>query len=270
MANILKSRYLWLNVIVAIVVVIMLGILTLTFLKYYTRHGEFVITPDLKGLYEKEAETILKQNMLRMEIVDSVYLRGEKPGIIVEQTPKAGGKVKSGRVVYLTINAMAKKQVVVPSILNVSRRQAESTLKSLGFVIGNVEVVPSEYGDLVIEIKYKGRTVEVGEQLPDGAVLSLTVGEDGSKYEGSMAFVPILTGLSQGAAESKILANELIVGIISYDVNPANDADKAQYMVYRQSPDPGERVVPGKRIDIWLSKDPKKGQAQKGYEDDFF
>ena len=268
MANIFKSKVLWINIIVVVAVVIMLGISTLTFLKYYTRHGEFVITPELKGLYEDEAESILKQNMLRMEIVDSVYLRNEKPGIIVEQTPKAGGKVKSGRVVYLTINAKAKKQVVVPNVLNVSRRQAESTLKSLGFTIGNIEIVPSEYADLVLEIKYKGQSVEMGEQLPDGAVLSLKVGENGENYEGSMAFVPILIGLSQSTAENKIEANELIVGIISYDVPPANDAEKTQYMVYRQSPDPGERVVPETRVHIWLSKDAKKGQAQQ--QDDFF
>jgi len=270
MSNILKSKYLWVNIIIAIAVVFLLCILILTFLKFYTRHGEFVITPDLKGLYENEAEPILKQNRLKMEVVDSVYLRGEKPGMIVEQTPKANSKIKSGRVVYLTINAKAKKQIVVPNVLNVSKRQALSTLNSLGFVVGNVDVVPSEYADLVLDIKYKGRSVEVGEQLPDGAVLSLTVGENGSNYEGIMAFVPILTGLSQSDAERKIVANELIVGIISYDINPANDAEKAQYMVYRQSPDPGERVVPGKRVDIWLSKDTKKAQAQKEYEDEFF
>ena len=265
MANILKSKVLWVNIIVAVAVVIMLGVGTLTFLKYYTRHGEFVITPELKGLYESEAESILKQNMLRMEIVDSVYMRGEKPGIIVEQTPKAGGKVKSGRVVYLTINAKAKKQVVVPNILNVSRLQAESTLKSLGFTISNIEIVPSEYADLVLEIKYKGRTIEVGEQLPDGAVLSLKVGENDA-YVGSMAFVPILIGLSRDAAVMKIAANELSLGDINFDIPPANDGEK--YMVYRQSPEAGERVVPETRIHIWLSKDAKKGQAQQ--QDDFF
>jgi len=265
MTNILKSKILWINIIVAIVTVVMLGILTLTFLKYYTRHGEFVITPELKGLYEDEAESILKQNALRMEIVDSVYLRNEKPGIIVEQTPKAGGKVKSGRVIYLTINAKSKKQVIVPNVLKVSKRQAESTLKSLGFVIGNVEIVPSEFPDEVLEIKYKGRTIEVGERLPDGAVLSLKVGENAA-YEGSMAFVPILIGLSRDAAVMKIAANELSLGDINFDIPPANDGEK--YMVFRQSPEAGERVVPDTRIHIWLSKDAKKSQAQQ--QDDFF
>jgi len=267
MANILKSRVLWINVIVAVVVVTILCILTLTFLKYYTRHGEFVITPELKGLYEDEAASILKQNALRMEVIDSVYLRDKKPGIIVEQTPKAGGKVKSGRIVYLTINAKATKQVVIPNVLNVSRRQAESTLKSLGFTIGNIEIVPSEYADLVLEIKYKGNTVEVGEKLPDGALLSLKVGEN-NEYEGSMAFVPILIGLSRDAAENKIVENGLTVGDINFDVPPANDFDRVQYAVFRQSPEPGDRVVPETRVHIWLSKDPRKGERQ--VQDEFF
>ena len=265
-----KSRFFLVNIIIAVAVIIFLCVSTLMFLKSYTRHGEFVITPDLKGLYESEAETILKHNRLQMEIVDSVYLRGEKPGAIIEQTPKANSKVKQGRFVYLTINAKMKKHIAIPNVLNVSKRQATYTLNSLGFAVGNIEIVPSEYADLVLDIKYQGRTVEAGEQLPDGAVLSLVVGENGSEYDGEMIFVPILTGLSQSSAETKIVANELIVGIVDYDVTPANDADKALFMVYKQTPEPGERVIPGKRIDIWMSKDIRKIQARRDMEDDFF
>jgi beta-lactam-binding protein with PASTA domain len=267
--NFLKSKFLWVNIVCAVAVAILLGFGLLTFLKFYTRHGESVEVPDLIGLYDTEAEPVVRQSNLMMEIVDSVYLRDQKGGTIVEQTPKAGSKVKYGRVIYLTVNAKAKKQITVPNLVNMSKRQATYTLNSIGFAVGNVEVVPSEFGDLVIEIKYNGRIVEAGEHLSDGTILSLVVGENGANYNGEMVFVPILTGLCQNDAESKITANDMIVGIVEYDANPANDADRTQYVVYRQSPEAGESVVPGKRIDIWLSKDTKKVQSQK-QGDDFF
>jgi beta-lactam-binding protein with PASTA domain len=266
----LKSKFFWINILCAFAFAVLLGFLTLSFLKNYTHHGESVEVPVLLGLYESEAETILKKNDLIMEIVDSVYVRNEKPGAILEQTPKAGSKVKFGRIIYLTINAKSKRQIIMPDIKNVSKRQATYTLNSIGFSVGNIEVVPSEYADLVLDIKYQGRSVAVGEQLPDGAVVSIVVGENGSGYSGETVFVPILTGLTQSEAESKIAANNLIFGIVEYDVNPVNDADREKFMVYRQMPEPGERVIPGKRIDIWVSKDSNKIQNKKNEDDDFF
>jgi len=35
--------------------------------------------------------------------VDSIYQRNAVPGAIIDQTPKAGNKVKQGRSIYITI-----------------------------------------------------------------------------------------------------------------------------------------------------------------------
>jgi beta-lactam-binding protein with PASTA domain len=201
-----------------------------------------------------------------------VYLRNTQPGIIVEQTPRAGTAVKHDRIIFLTVNAMTKKIIPLPNLINVSERQATYTLSSLGFEVGNIEVVPSEFSDLVLDVKYKGYSVAAGKTLVDGASLTLVVGKNGASYQGQMAFVPDLTALFLPDAQKIISEKNLVVGYIDFDVMPANEDDKKLYKVYRQNPERGESVIPGKRIDIYLSKDANKAQKIKGQqqEDDFF
>jgi beta-lactam-binding protein with PASTA domain len=268
----LKSKFLWKNVLIAIIAVFVLGFLILTFLGSYTRHGQSVEVPVLVGYYENEAEELLKNNQLILEVIDSTYLRDTQPGIIVEQTPKAGTKVKHDRIIFVTINAKSKKMVPLPNLKNVSQRQATYTLTSLGFEIGSVEVVPSEFSDLVLEVKHKGVPVQAGEKLYDGSSITLVVGESGDLYSGEMIFVPDLTGLILPDAQARIAENNLVAGYIGFDVEPNSEAEQNQYMVYKQSPSIGESVIPGKRIDIYVTKDKAKLQQAKNeqQEDDFF
>jgi len=264
--ELLKSKLLWFNIIAVILILIVLFFAMLMFLKFYTNHGESIKVPNLIGLYENEAVEVIKKEKLQVEIIDSVFLRNSKSGVIVEQTPKQGSNVKHGRIIYLTINAKSKRTLILPNLVNVSQRQATNTLTAMGFGV-NVKIVPSEYSDVVLEITQNGRTLNAGDKLQDGAVLTLTVGKN-NDYDGEMIFVPSLTGLSFKDAENAILTNHLVIGYTGFDVQPKDDNDKLLYKVYKQSPSPNESVIPGKRIDIWLSKDARKIQQRQ--EDDFF
>ncbi|MDO4726587.1 MAG: PASTA domain-containing protein [Porphyromonadaceae bacterium] len=269
--DLIKSKFLWVNILVAIFSVVILVSVVLFALKIYTNHGEAIKVPNLVGLYENEAEEAIKHTGLTFEIIDSVYTRDAKPGIIVEQTPNQGLSVKDGRVVYLTINAKQKRAITIPNLINVSQRQATYTLTSLGFNIGNVEIIPSEYTDLVLDIKYNGVSLKEGDKVPDGATLSLSVGRSDSVYNGEMVIVPSLIGLSINEAEKIIANNNLVVGYIGFDnPQPSTDKEKLSYKIYRQMPPVTEQVVPGKRVDLWLSKDPQKLQQSNKKDDDFF
>ncbi len=270
-ADLIKSKFFWINILAAIFSIVILVSIILFALKIYTNHGEAIKVPNLVGLYENEAEEAIKHTGLTFEIIDSVYIRDAKPGIIVEQTPKQGLNVKAGRVVYLTVNAKQKRAITIPNLINVSQRQATYTLTSLGFKIGNVEIVPSEYTDLVLDIKYNGVSIKEGDKVPDGATLSLSVGRSDSVYNGEMVIVPSLMGLSINEAENIIANSNLMIGYVGFDnPQPTTDKEKLSYKVYRQMPSATERVVPGKRIDIWLSKDPQKLQEGNKKDDDFF
>ena len=62
--NFLKSKFFWINVGVAILSVIVLTIIVLFSLKFFTKHGEQVAVPDVTGLYVEEADVLLRKQDL--------------------------------------------------------------------------------------------------------------------------------------------------------------------------------------------------------------
>ena len=149
----------------------------------------------------------------------------------------------------------------MPDVSDVSYRQADAMLKAIGLNVSNVEYSPSEYKDLVVAVKYRGRTIQAGTRIPEGSFVILVVG---SGMGGESVSVPSLKGLTLEEARRDALNNSVIVGAIEYDVQPSGDED--QYVVYRQKPAAGQQVESGKRIDIWLSKD--KSLQDKVFDED--
>lgn len=148
----------------------------LYWLDNYTMHNQAIVVPDLKGYLPEEAEPMLRSKHLRYQVVDSVYMRGQKPGAIVEQIPMAASKVKQNRIIFLTVNAKNAQTVELPDMIDISQRQAIASLRALGFVVDSVRYVPYEYPDLVVDVQYNDRPVSSGQRLPFGATLILEVG----------------------------------------------------------------------------------------------
>lgn len=172
-----NNRFFWLNLIAMAVVIVAAAWGTLQWLDNYTRHGEAVIVPDVKGMNLRAAENELGKQALKAIVIDSSYVKGTAPGAILEQNPAGGAKVKSGRTVYLTINTDSAPKVAIPDIMdNSSLRQAEAKLRALGFKVTEPEYINGEK-DWVYSIKYRGRDLKAGEKVPHEAVLTLCVGD---------------------------------------------------------------------------------------------
>ena len=154
-----NNRFFWLNLVAMIIVVIAIALGTLQWLDNYTRHGEAVVVPNVKGLPMRQAENEIYKQSLKAVAIDSSYVKGMPPGAILEQNPAGGSKVKKGRTVYLTINMDSAPKVSVPDIMdNSSLRQAEAKLRAL------------------YSVTYKGRTLNAGDKVPHEALLTLHVG----------------------------------------------------------------------------------------------
>lgn len=172
-----NNRFFWFNLIAMIAVCVAAALGTLQWLDGYTRHGEAVVVPDVKGMNLRLAENELDKQSLKSIIIDSSYVKGMPPGAILEQNPSGGSKVKEGRTIYLTINADSAPKVAVPDIMdNSSLRQAEAKLRALGFKLTEPEYINGEK-DWVYNIKYRGRNLKAGEKIPHEAVLTLCVGD---------------------------------------------------------------------------------------------
>lgn len=172
----LFSRVVYWNLIAMVLVGIALCLGMWIWMVRYTMHGESVDVPEVKGMMLGDAEYALEKLELVTVVVDSAYVRQQPAGIVLEQKPGAGSRVKSGREIYLTINQKQTPTNTIPDIAgNCSRREAEARLRALGFKIGSMEFVPGD-PDWVIALKVNGREVYTGERVPCDAPVVLVVG----------------------------------------------------------------------------------------------
>ncbi|WP_418698737.1 PASTA domain-containing protein [Bacteroides sp.] len=175
-----QNKYFWVNLLAMIVVVVGLIFGVLKGLDIYTRHGEAVVVPDVKGMSIGEAEKLFRNQGLSCIVSDSSYVKALPAGCILEYNPAAGQKVKEGRTIYLTINTLNVPLHTVPDVAdNSSLRQAEARILAAGFKLAEIQHVAGEK-DWVYGIKYKGRSLTTGEKVPVGAVLTLMVGDGGA------------------------------------------------------------------------------------------
>ena len=176
-----RNRFFGLNLIAMIVVVIGAAWGTLHWLDNYTRHGQSVTVPNVKGLPLRAAENEINKLGLNAIAIDSNYVKGMPAGAVLEQTPESNSKVKEGRTVYLTINTADVPKIAIPDIIdNSSSRQAEARLRAMGFKLTAPELIEGEK-DWVYGVKYKEHQLMSGDKVPRESVLTLCIGagEDG-------------------------------------------------------------------------------------------
>ena len=96
-------------------------------------------------------------------MIDSVFSKDVAPGSIVELVPGVGSKVKEGRIVFVTINALTSQMAVIPEVEDLSFRQAYALLRARGFSSVEIEYVPGDYKDLAMGVELNGRTLLKGD-----------------------------------------------------------------------------------------------------------
>ncbi len=180
LVKMVKNPYV-LNLLLAVIIVCSLIYGTLKWLDVYTRHNEAVIVPDVKGLNMEEADVFFENSNLRYNVIDSVFSKDVRPGAIVELIPEVGSKVKKGRIVFVTVNALTSQMAVIPEVEDLSFRQAYAILRARGFNRIEVEYVPGDYKDLALGVELHGRLLEKGEHVPLTAPLVLNVSSGEAK-----------------------------------------------------------------------------------------
>ncbi len=229
---------------------LVLVLLVLLFISIYTKHGRTEQVPNLKDLDIEEATLLLKRHKLSVEVIDSVYIKGKNFGAIIEQNPAPNSIVKPGRKIYLVINSKTVRKVEIPNVIDISLRQAEATLKSIGIHVSNIEYQPSEYRDLVMGIKHNNKAILIGSKLPEDSSVVLVVGDG---YSVSKDRIPNLLALSYDDALSFLSNTNYWIGEIHYDTQP--NGDEASYFIYNQNPFAGDTSTDNFAIDIYLTKD---------------
>lgn len=161
----ITSLYLWANLFAMACVVAVICIGVKYGLDIYTHHGEAITIPNVKNKSFKDAQNIFDQVGLEVVVSDTGYVKSLPPGCVLEQSPEAGERVKSGHVVYLTINASKTPTLTLPDIIdNSSLREAIAKLSSMGFKLGMPKFVSGEK-DWVYGVIVNGKSVVAGDKI---------------------------------------------------------------------------------------------------------
>ena len=170
------SKFLFWNLIAMALVVILLIVGVNYGLDWYTHHGESIRVPNIEGMRIDKARETMEECGLEIVVTDSGYNRRLPADCVLTQNPGAGLTVKSGHIIYVTINSSNSPSVAIPDVVdNSSYREAEAKLISLGFKVLPPQYVTGEK-DWVYGVSCNGRKVSTGERVSIEQPLTLLVG----------------------------------------------------------------------------------------------
>lgn len=170
------------NLIIIILVAIAgLGIVYFSF-AIFTHHGESSVVPSVEKMSYSRAIEILHDKGFKVDIRDSLYKDDETPGFVIEQFPKANSIVKPGRKIFLYINAVHPKEVIIDednnpredALKSTSFRQGKARLEELGFKNIRVVKILGE-NDCISKIFANGKVVKKMQKIPVNAMIVMEV-----------------------------------------------------------------------------------------------
>ncbi|MBI3134155.1 MAG: PASTA domain-containing protein [Bacteroidetes bacterium] len=243
------------HVLMIIGVWILIVLLESWYLKWHTDFGEQIEVPSFYGLHVEDLDALIAGKDIKYEIKDSVYLDEWPKGTICWQYPRptdsTGMYVKAGRTIQLSVVPMTPKMLVMPDVVDMSKRMAETTLNSMGFRT-TVTFKPAPEGkDFVLGQLYNGKPIPAGTMIPKGSRVELIVAKGNS---GESTPLPNLIGLTILQAQERL--QTLTLTLYPECESCVTEADFANAVITNQNPAGGEgvNVAAGSTITVWATK----------------
>lgn len=242
------------NILLIIGILVVGYVIINLFLRIITRHNQELTVPDMTGMNLAEASAVAAEADLRLEVTDSVYIRGMERGAIARQNPEPGGKVKKNRRILLVINSVIPRQSTMPSLTGFSLRQARTELASNGLNIGKLIYVNDMATDNVLAQQYMGEDIEPGTRLNSGTAIDLVLGLNPAD---SATFIPYIIGYRYQMATELLHDNSLNIYRCEFDTTVTDYADSLEAYVYGQYPPASDSISVrrGTSVTLYLSKD---------------
>lgn len=217
------------------------------YLPHITNHGESITVPSVEGLPITRVESFLASHDLRYEVNDSSYSADYPPLTVLKQYPAAGAKVKENRKIFVSVNRKNPPTVKMPDLIDGSLTNAEAVLKGSELKRGRIHFVRGPFLNVVKEMQINGNKVVPGVPVPKGTVVDLVVMDGGS----NKVPTPSVLGLSFEDAKFNILGYNLNVG----DITLVGDTTGLHAVILKQVPGPGEIIIVGDVVDIWVGEE---------------
>lgn len=245
------------HLLVAVVVVALLVTGAYFLLKSVTMHGEEISVPDFSNLTVAEASDLAASKEMKVEVTDSVFVKRMKRGAVYRQNPVPGNKVKKGRRILLTINAVNPKEITMPDLVGHSMRQAKAELLSRGLVLGRLIYEHDIATNNVLRQLYDGKEIEPGTLIESESVVDLVVGLN---TVDEVAIAPYLPGLKYLSAVEAVHDHSLNVGYVVFDETVKDYEDSLNAVVFFQKPMPADTIPVhmGDSVSFYLTLDHSK------------
>lgn len=238
---------------------IVAAVAVLTFVIFYsldfiTRHNRELVVPSFVGMDMQSALAAAESAGVRLSVTDSVYLSGMDRGLIYRQNPAAGSSVKKNRRIFLTINSVNPKLVVMPDVVGYSLRQAKAEITLSGLRVGKLVYVNDMATNNVLRQNHDGKPALPGEKIEAESEIDLVLG---LSQDDRFTYAPCLTGQYMPSARDMIIESSLNVGRMHFDETVKTYTDSITALVYRQNPvaDNTVNIPIGSKVDIYLTKD---------------
>lgn len=229
----------WLGTLfIALLLVVMIAVAGI---RLYRTMFVVAFMPDLSGLDEVTAQRMVENAGLYLEL-EYAYSQ-TREGYVCEQSPKANTEVARGGTVQAVISR-GSSMLTVQRLTGMTQDEAEESLVSQGFVVGSIEVVPSEMmrGTVIAQQPAAGESVQIG------TAFDLTV-------SGGRVVVPELAGQREEEAVERINSVGLSCGEITYQTVETARQDG---VVLSQSLEKFTQVLPGSVVDMTVGKYDKR------------
>jgi len=207
-----------------------------------TRQGSAFPLPEFTEQRLLEAQYTLDELDLEYEVASQEYSPGKEKGVILNQFPISGTKVKPGRVIKFVVS-MGQKLVPIPQMAGRSVRQAMLDLEATGLTLGEIAWAFSDtLPQRVVVFSYPAADTEI----PLGSPVNLMVNHGRAS---TFTYMPKVVGLTITEASKRLGDKSLKVGIVTYRI----DENYLPETVLEQSEPEGTELDNNTEIDLVVS-----------------
>lgn len=203
-----------------------------------------VQVPNVVGLYELEAQRVLRAEKLILKVDQSIFDNEIPAGYVISQEPLAGRMVKQQREILVRVSK-GPEEVEMPSVIGLSTREAKLGLTQGGFVLGEeTEAYDPEVSPGIVLEQWP----EPGQVVAKGIAVNLVLSK-GQEAPRSFA-LPDFRGQNFELVKAQIRELGLPLG----NSWPEQSTVYREGQVIEQNPAPGTQVQEGWKIDFVYSQ----------------
>ena len=234
--------------IISLICFAILGLFLLdnVFLSLYVNKNKDIYLPDVRFIDSLIAEKQLKELGFEVEILFSDYNSENIPGNVIKISPRPFSKLKSGRIIKLTV-ASDKNDIILEDFTNISLRNAKLILKRLDL---KIDTLLYEYNNDIKKNHIISQFPKPSKLLKSNDLVTFIISQGQAP---NYYVTPNLINLNIYKAKEKISRAGLILGNIKYEYSK----DYLNNTVLEQDKTPGMKLSFPARINIIVSTDKK-------------